>query len=62
MVCVYIYNGSKFNCFVGNPGESGASGLVGDDGYDVQLQPEPDLPCVVSNFVYHKCAIFKYTF
>jgi len=31
----------------GNPGESGASGFVGDDGYDVQLEPEPDLPCVI---------------
>ncbi|KAK6759988.1 hypothetical protein RB195_021501 [Necator americanus] len=31
----------------GNPGEPGSQGVAGEDGFDVQLESEPDLPCVV---------------
>ncbi|VDK47471.1 unnamed protein product [Anisakis simplex] len=31
----------------GNPGDAGNQGPAGDDGYDVQLEAEPDLPCIV---------------
>ncbi|TKR58416.1 hypothetical protein L596_029864 [Steinernema carpocapsae] len=31
----------------GNPGTSGNQGPPGEDGFDVQLEAEPDLPCVI---------------
>ncbi|KHN74833.1 Collagen alpha-5(VI) chain [Toxocara canis] len=31
----------------GNPGDAGNQGPAGEDGFDVQLEPEPDLPCVI---------------
>uniref|UniRef100_A0A1I8B5J1 Col_cuticle_N domain-containing protein n=1 Tax=Meloidogyne hapla TaxID=6305 RepID=A0A1I8B5J1_MELHA len=31
----------------GAPGETGKQGPTGDDGFDVQLQPEADMPCVI---------------
>lgn len=31
----------------GVPGEPGDQGPAGDDGLDVQLEPEPELPCVI---------------
>uniref|UniRef100_A0A914HDW1 Nematode cuticle collagen N-terminal domain-containing protein n=1 Tax=Globodera rostochiensis TaxID=31243 RepID=A0A914HDW1_GLORO len=31
----------------GAPGEMGRQGQPGEDGFDVQLQPEADLPCVI---------------
>ncbi|KAH7702173.1 Cuticle collagen dpy-7 precursor [Aphelenchoides avenae] len=31
----------------GLPGESGKQGSPGEDGFDVQLEPESDLPCVI---------------
>lgn len=31
----------------GSPGEPGSPGVAGQDGFDVQLESEPDLPCVI---------------
>lgn len=31
----------------GHPGDVGGPGLAGEDGFDVQLESEPELPCVV---------------
>lgn len=31
----------------GSPGDSGNQGPPGEDGYDVKLEAEPDLPCII---------------
>lgn len=31
----------------GTPGDGGNQGISGEDGFDVQLESEPELPCVV---------------
>lgn len=49
----------QLNCPIGNagltgppgedglPGESGLPGKSGEDGYDIELEPENDLPCII---------------
>lgn len=34
---------SKFHAFI----KTGRQGATGEDGFDVQLQPEADMPCVI---------------
>lgn len=31
----------------GTPGDSGMPGKTGEDGYDVEVEPENDMPCVI---------------
>lgn len=31
----------------GNPGNAGKPGITGEDGFDVELLPQDDLPCII---------------